>query len=996
MARVKSSLFANSLRVLSLFAAICLAKTAWGQVGIGDALDLSPYQDLREIPTEHFVVMFPQELESHGPRVSQAMEEAFDYVSKLLKWVPRHKIRVYLTDNTDTANGATLFPYRNGMVLNLTPPENTSILYYYDDWLRLLTVHELTHYLNVDPTHGFSEALRILFGDVVRLNATWYDWMLEGLAVYVETRFTQAGRGRGTYDRMLTRAAVEESTLGKASFVSIDNMTLSDPHFPGGDRPYLFGYHLMQEIVDDPVNQKRKTTDDGREEVQSSEDLLGWMSYRSANRFPFLINGNLKRITGKSWPTYWDQWIKKRTLSAKEELQRLQKEPWSPQKDLGVLTTEVPSHALSPNGQWLAYSDHSTDDDTELKLLNLQSGQSQSIEEIRLSNGKVFDPTSRYLVYSELTRSGQYSTHYDLKAYDLKEERITTLTKKMRALDPTFSSDGTKVAFVQKIPGGTQLVEAEWKRSKDGTPSLSKPKILWKPPHTYDVVAGPHFDPAGESIVFSWHPQGENQEKILRLHRASGQVQVQIENGHYNRFPTFDPQGVLTFTSDIDGTDQVYQGSATAKLTRISNVSTGVWQPQFSQADAQSFYASVLTSRGWKISKVSKITSQNIQRKVSEVPSIPSESPKRKDLGKIETQDYNPWATLAPRDWRPTLLVEVAGAQIGYTISGWDAAFRDQYSLAGWYDFRPNRFGGSLELATRALGPTLTWSNSAYTPSSSLYYSSSNKLTQFTQRYRTTLSLSQAIKFQFSYFAWALQGIAQRDFTYLTSATTAVRTSPIVPIAAVQTAWSDTRQSSLAITPEQGQRISLLGASYFLPTETRLKIIGTATKYFQTFPHHVLVPSVTYSQVDQLSSTYSSANVIFNGITSSDLASESLDSRHDLDELRIRGYPSAVFTTRSSGITSLDYRFPLFRIYRGLGTGPAFFKDVFGFFYGENGWTLSPVARSLASAGGGVRASAVLLNFLVTVGAEVEHGFQSEHGGKTEFLGVLRIQSVNF
>ena len=55
------------------------------------------------------------------------------------------------------------------MVFNAKPPENWFSIYSYDDWLRLLAIHEYTHFLNMDPTVGYAQWLRVAFSDVAPL-----------------------------------------------------------------------------------------------------------------------------------------------------------------------------------------------------------------------------------------------------------------------------------------------------------------------------------------------------------------------------------------------------------------------------------------------------------------------------------------------------------------------------------------------------------------------------------------------------------------------------------------------------------------------------------------------------------------------------------------------------------------------------------------------------------------------------------------------------------
>ena len=191
----KSSLALTTLALTSLAVANSIPEAK--AVSLGDQFSLSPFWDWQTIETERFRITFPKELTAQAQKVAQYYEEAHTVLSPKIYWAPDHKVQVLVTDQADSANGLASPVSRFGMLLYLTPPETWFSTTYYEDWLKLLVFHEYTHYLIMDTTRGVYSGLRYLFGDVILPNSLWPTWMLEGYAVYMETKYTRAGREIG-------------------------------------------------------------------------------------------------------------------------------------------------------------------------------------------------------------------------------------------------------------------------------------------------------------------------------------------------------------------------------------------------------------------------------------------------------------------------------------------------------------------------------------------------------------------------------------------------------------------------------------------------------------------------------------------------------------------------------------------------------------------------------------------------------------------------------
>ncbi|HXH30140.1 MAG TPA: hypothetical protein VNJ01_04955 [Bacteriovoracaceae bacterium] len=150
----------------------------------------------RHIVTEHFDVIFPEEIEQKARTAAYLLEKAYPYVAASLEVKPK-KIPLVLQNQSIVSNGfVSLGPRRTEW--NVTPsidPELTNT-----EWIKTLAIHEFRHVVQFQKTRqGFNRFYEVLFGEVgqaLGLGLTLPPWFLEGDAVGIETALTDGGRGR--------------------------------------------------------------------------------------------------------------------------------------------------------------------------------------------------------------------------------------------------------------------------------------------------------------------------------------------------------------------------------------------------------------------------------------------------------------------------------------------------------------------------------------------------------------------------------------------------------------------------------------------------------------------------------------------------------------------------------------------------------------------------------------------------------------------------------
>ncbi|MCM2276723.1 MAG: hypothetical protein NDJ89_01445 [Oligoflexia bacterium] len=1011
--RFSLSRAARALLVLSAFS---LTAAGFGGCaalprGFGDSYGLAPELDWKSLETEHFRLQFPAELSEVARKSAEHFEEAHRLLAPMLHWEPRHKVSVTLADNVDAANGLTSPMGRFGIILLTTPPENWFSTYYYDDWLRLLVIHEYTHYLNMDPSVGFYAGLRLLFGDVILPNGLWPAWMLEGLAVYTETRFTRSGRGRSPYYDMILRAAAEADALDSDRFVTLDRVNGGTPYFPGGETAYLFGYQLMNRVARD------------------SETALGELSRDSASAIPYFINTRLEKLTGHDWYDTWARFLEETRARAARDLESIRSRPLTPFRKLTEGGAQTLGAAFSPDGRWAAYTQETPDRRMALQILDRETGATRAAMNKVYGANLAFTPDSRAIVMSGLRKRGGSTFFSDLALYDLERDSLEWLSTGLRARDPDVSRDGKWVVFAHSAIASSGISAALLERNEEtGRYRLGPVRPLYVPP-LYDAVHTPRFSADGRTVFFTLHRNGQAAESLMSVDFESGLVSPLLADGKFNRFPAVAPDGALYFVSDRTGVDNIYRYVPGQEPQPVTNVTTGLSFPSF---DPQGrLHANVFSFTGWDLAEL--LTSNPpgatealpvsappapifVAQGESAAPAeqvLPAAAPaidegqEPSTLPGLEAprapapapapaseEPYSPWKSLPPRQWIPNFVLGTAGgAFFGGQILGFDSLELHRYSAGAAFYTTLRKADWNFVYSNRVLGPTVSLAAANETDS---IFTRLGRL-RIWRTASAALELSRPIRWTFSSLTPALafkverseqlqlgQGSGPDELIGRTNLDTSVDFALV---------YSDAETSSLGITPERGRTLSG-GSRVHLGLDVPVwKFLVKDTEYVDLGRHHVLVPA---AKASWSSSTLASPVDVQGRYPGEQVQSLLTDS---MEQLSVRGYPSQGFQARAAGGLSLDYRFPLLPIYRGWGTQPAFLESLFGFAFAETTVLTEPGAGtlSLPAAGAGARLSSeVFLHLPLVLSVEYHQGFRTDAGGIGELFFQVGFGNFGF
>ncbi len=946
---------------------------------------LSPYTRYKTFDTDHFHFVYADGYFDFTAKAAGYFEQAHSILQPILKWNPRTRTSVLIADNEDAANGFSMPALRVGMVLIATPPETWFSTSYTEDWIKLLVFHEYTHFLNIDPTTGWMDGLRVIFGDGVRPNGLQPMWMLEGLAVYMETRTTKLGRGRSPYWESILRSFVHDGRLDPDSSegLTLDRVNGNYPYFPGGEIPYLFGYHMLHQFSKDKV-----ASDD-------PESAMGELSMRSSSRVPYFIEGNLQNVMNRNWRDYWDNFTRETELRMGEQIKSVLKEGESEHEVIAKSDFSALSAAWSPDGQWLAYTESSLDDRTRLVLLNLKSGEKRALDEKILGVGVAFTPDSKHLVFSALVREHSYSLYSDLFDYNIETDSTEQLTSGKRAKDPAISSDGKTIAWLS-VDHATPRIESAPLLLEGKHLALSDSKVVFTP-GKFAILGGPKFLNDSE-VVFSNQEYGAAESMISAANIASGVSKILIRDGEMNRYPVAN-QGRIFYVSNRTGIENIYEWKK-GRSTRVTNVVTGTVFPFFSPTGA--LCGNLMTSNGYQIVQFKSGEEDDFDEVKLATPQAPETIPEAMNPPELKAEetlakDYSPFPSLIPRSWSPFFGYQGAlGSTVGAYALGFDTTGQHQYSLVGGYNSKLGNFDGAVAYTLYTTRPSFDFVAESTTTVYDVtnnprdFYKRSTKA-EITASYpllwarsRLTPSISVSNSWNRVYDLETSEKFARNDFQY---------SNPYVPGIGASLAFTNARTTRLGFMPEMGEDLSIGARNIFnLDRYSVLKYQVGWNHYFGLGNHFVLRSKTQWlgssREIDRTLLVEKQTNNFF------DRGDELSFSR-----IAFRGYSNSDLLPleKNAGIAALDFHFPLSRFFFGLSdTTPVFFKQSHGFVFAES--VLFPqsegATKILPSLGLGLSIDTQLfLHLPLRFNLEYQEGLRKDFGGSS--LLFLSIQSAS-
>ncbi|MBI3994606.1 MAG: PD40 domain-containing protein, partial [Nitrospirae bacterium] len=747
------------------------------------------------------------------------------------------------------------------------------------------------------------------------------DWLIEGLATYEETATGVSDRRDNAYADMLLRMAVLEDR-----FPTLDQAGGLDS-WPGHQIQYLFGARFYDYLA-----------------RRFGETVLKDLSLEySDNVIPFFVGTTGRQILGQSYPSLWENW--KTELTEKFRAQRIQLEDqgFTPSRPVTHQGNYVLGPRVNPATGQISYTALNPHDYPSIRLVDARTGQDQDLIRRNLGFTTSWSPDGTRLAFAQLEVHHNFSEYSDLYLYDRSRHSIQRLTHGARLRDPDFHPDGTRLISVENRLGRNRLVVYHLETGQRGTlDGLEEGTILTHP---------------------RWSPDGKRLAVAVWKGGLQGLALVDTENNKttsilMDRFqdltPVWSPDGKhLLFSSDQTGVYNLFAYAIeTGELFQVTNVLGGAFTPEVTP-DGIEIIFSYYSSRGFDLHRMA--WDPTSWRKAAGTLEDRTEAPMTQETRiPLNASSYSPWPTLRPRFWTPIFGSDESGSQIGAATGGMDVLGRHKFDAVALYGTSTRRTAYSLQYVNDSFDPSFQIGilDSAVLHSD-LFKDADTDNDYWERRRRLDLDMT------FSRIAFQIQqsvilGYRAERFSGLSDIPTGFVPPDEGTLSGLRLAWqfNTAKEYGFSISREDGRRLL---ASYER-FDRRLGSDSDQNRYIAGWheyrglflQHHVLAARLT-------GAVATGDRLIQRAFEVGGPALTEEFINPDQAEFFLRGYPVRLLRGQKAALGTLEYRWPLQNIERGIRTWPFFFQRTHADFFFDigNAWdentTLSEFRRGIGA-----------------------------------------------
>jgi WD40-like Beta Propeller Repeat len=611
------------------------------------AAQADPSGSWRTLHTPHFRIHFRPAYREIALLEAREAERSYGLLVTELH-PPRGVVDLTLADDIDAANGfTTVFPTPR-ITINAAPPAGDHGLLLFDDWLRLVTTHELTHVFHLDRAKGLWGVAQDVLGRAPGLFPNEYQpsWVIEGLATYYESRFTNGGRVRGSFHTQLL-AADRAGGLSRSPW----NATLFT-RWADGLVPYAYGsrfFHYLASVAGDSV-------------------VPRFVEATASQLIPFRVGRQVARVApGRSLAGEWPRGTRPAQGTGT---------PPGGARTLDSLLRSAPLPRVSPDGRRVAYLRDDGKGALELRVLDAVTLRPLAAHSV--TGGVDYDWVGDTLQVVQLDFTSRWRIRSDLYHWvpGGKGGGWRRATHDARLVAP--AGGGGRLAAIVLGPGAA--------RPTIPTPAASAASV-WE-----DVA----ISPDGRWVAGS-RVAGGRRALVLWPADSLAAAAVLFETRGSVADVVWTSEGELWFVADPTGFPQVYRWTDEGTAVPLTSEPLGARAPA-PLGDGSLLYAG-LTARGWTLRRAPVLSGGTPVAFLEPLafgaaPAVPV----------VET-GYTMWPSLLPHFWLPFVLnAGPSGRFVGAVTAGVDALARFQYVAEGFVAVQPLRAAGSVALVSDVLG----------------------------------------------------------------------------------------------------------------------------------------------------------------------------------------------------------------------------------------------------------------------------------------------------
>jgi hypothetical protein len=921
--------------------ALALLLAASSVAGAASLFD--PLLKFRTLTTEHFVIHFHQGEDALAQRLAVIAEEAWLALQRTLAVPPPRRTQVVLADQTDLANGyATPVPYNTVVIYTVSPPGAD---FDFDDWLRLVFTHEFTHIVHLDRSEGWARIARSMFGrtPLAFPNLFLPGWQIEGLATYEESVLTGTGRlHAGDF-----RAIVEEAARAGA-LEPLDRVNGGLTDWPGGASVYAYGVGFHAYLAD-----------------RFGAAKLAELAESTAGRLPYLSSRAFVRVYGEPLGVLWRAYEAslsslRRTGDAEGSVTRLTHHGFSvraPRFD------RAPCEGCPVE---IVYAVSNEDEFPAIYRVGLDGRAPRRVIRRYLGSTTAVGRDSLYFDQLEIRRNvGVYSDLYELSRRD---GRVRQMTREARLRDPDLAPDGRTLACVQDQPGQRNLVIL---------------RLNPDAPHALDTLVSeagtqfntPRWSPDGRFVAAERHRSGSMSELVI-VDVETRALRV-VASAPLTRvvMPSWRPDGRAIVAAVARGEDTfnlvefMIDGSTARRLT---NTTGGATWPEMSP-DGRTLVYVGYTIEGFDLFAMPfpATGGEAIRLTAAQPPGSMPAPPARPTAG------YSPLSTLKPTSWSPIVESGDDQVRVGLATGGFDVLGYHGYAAAAtWLVASPDDAP-----TPNAASPDWQgyYAYDRWRPT--LFASTSSETSFFTGPATDAGTPARATRRERQLQAGVIFPIRHARVSH---------TASFSVVRAVDDFTLPDEVVSRHRVPLRGgwQTVTARTYGYSISREHGIAVGATAEvvrRNFGSFADATVVTADARAYLPGLARHHVVALRIGGGASNGDetvgrtfrLGGDSAPpdaADFDSDAFKLlRGFRSNTFAGRHVAIANAEYRFPIARPQRGIGTWPIFLHSIHGALFADAGhaWTRSFQASSIKTSLGGQLSTNLVAGYFAPFTASV-------------------------
>ena len=635
----------------------------------------SAWLDWQTLKTDHFTIYYKWGYQNKAWETLRSLEYNRNFIEKLtgneVLSTP-----VVLEDIGELSNAYSDPVFKN--IHLFTYAAGTGSLEYYRDWMNYLSVHEYTHILHLKKAGGFPGAVAEFFGKGLSPNLISPSWLVEGLAVYSESR---ASKFAGRLNYGLYKAYVEAAAYDN-KLPSIMKAASNSMEFPYGEGIYYYGGVFI-----DHLSKKY-----GEDKITSFINNYG-------SSIPLLeIDKASRKSFGKTLPQLWQEWEVELAKDAKTDISDGQ----------GTNITNAGGIIASPviyNGRLYYQKNY------PVKTGAFNTYRVYQIIERDLTTGKeriINSPSSAFSTPLKI-RSGKlyfgcfemrsgYKNNY-LNSYGyctvIKEIDITkgdlrnVLEGDIR--DFEVLSDGT-IIYSKDRKGvfGSDIYIYDNSGSRSGKPAFSSDLLIDK------LVSD-------GNMIFAAAKTDRANYNVFKLDIKNGNLSQIIGSPYFESYPSVYGKR-LYFAANFDNQNALFCYDTGNK--KVYKIDAGSWSasPAYDE-DSKTLYYVGINSSGYDIysKKAAFVEYTSTDQSATDKWSLP-------DIAGTEGEHtlLNNLSGITPSVYYPQLLNSYNKNLLGVGFSGKDPIEAFYYSSAMYYDSSIKKLYGSLMIDSRFLAPVAT------------------------------------------------------------------------------------------------------------------------------------------------------------------------------------------------------------------------------------------------------------------------------------------------